>query len=91
MNGIELGRGLYFGCAVFAAGGGLVAYAGKEGETCNVKLADGTPAILCSEGPKQGFYIQFPVQGLTIERIYPYAPIGNPFLELAHGDRARAT
>lgn len=91
MNGMEFGKGLCFGCDVFAADGALVDRAGKEGETCDVTLADGTQATLCSEGPKQGFYIQFPVQGLNVQRIYPYAPIGNLFLKLAHSGRARAT
>lgn len=90
MNGLEM-RGPCFGCDVFDSGNTRVKSIYKEGDTCDVTLVDGTPATLCSEGPRQGFYIQFPVQGLNVQRIYPYAQIGNPFLKLANGNRARAT
>ena len=90
MNGLEL-PGPYFGCDVFASGNKLVQSIRKERETCDVTLADGTPAKLCSDGPEKGFYIQSPVNGLRVERNYPYALHGNTFLKLAHGGIARAT
>lgn len=89
MNGMEM-RGPCFGCDVFLASGSITRLR-NEGETCDVALADGTPATLCSEGPKQGFYILFPLRlPEGVERNYPYAARGNPFLKLAHGI-ARAT
>ena len=89
MNGMEM-KGLYFGCDVFSGGGGLVTRTRAEGETCDVTLADGTSAILRSDGPKNGFYIQSPVKGLSVERYYPFSEVGNTFLKLAHGGIARA-
>lgn len=89
MNGMEM-RWPCFGCDVLFASGSMTRLR-KEGETCDVMLADGTPATLCSEGPKQGFYIRSPLRlPEGVERNYPYATHGNTFLRLAHGI-ARAT
>ena len=91
MNGLEMPRP-YFGCDVFAAGNTRIASIRAEGETCRVMLEDNkTEAVLYSDGPGQGFHIQFPLRGLTIGRHYPYASHDNPFLKLARGGVARAT
>lgn len=91
MNGMEFGKELCYGCDVFAAGNTMVQSIRAEGETCEVTLADGTPATLYSEGTKQGFYIQFPLRlPEGVERYYPFAKTGNSFLRFAHGI-ARAT
>ena len=79
MNGMELGKGLYFGCDVYSGGGEVVDRIIHEGDTCDVTLPDGTKAVLCSDGPKEGFYIQFPIKDLTVERNYFHAAHENAF------------
>lgn len=91
MNGMELRRGLYFGCDVFS--GGVVTRLQNEGETCEVMLndKDRTKAVLYSDGYQQGFYIQFPLKlPDDVERYYPFVKTDNTFLKLAYGI-ARAT
>lgn len=84
-------KGVYFGCDVFAADNMRVQSIRAEGETCNVTLADGTQATLCSDGLKQGFHIQFPLRlPEGVKRYYPFAKTDNPFLRFA-GGIARAT
>lgn len=52
----------------------------KEGETCDVTLADGTPAILCSGGRNKDFIFNFLLDCLRASREFiPMQRVAIPF------------